>query len=84
MIDKIRSLANAIAPIADFFLATPVLLAVLILKLVRRLGIWRMPISKAIFDLTGIYPIRDHYYEPLFNHKKHLVHPLRLERSLPG
>jgi hypothetical protein len=54
------------------------------MKLVRRLGVWRMPISKAIFNGVGIYPIRDHYYEPMYNHKKYLQHSLRDARRLPG
>jgi hypothetical protein len=84
MHDKLRTMANIISPLIDIIISIPVLMAAVILKLVRRLGIWRMPISKAIFNSTGIYPIREHYYEPLFNHKKHLVHSLRLQRSLPG
>jgi hypothetical protein len=81
---KTRIAAKFITPLLDIFLAIPLFVATLIMKLVRRLGIWRMPISKSIFNFLGVYPIRDHYYEPLFNHKKHLVNSLRLERSLPG
>lgn len=84
MLIKLRIAINLIAPIVDIILSIPVFIAASILKLVRRLGIWRMPISKAIFNFIGIYPIRDHYYEPSFNHKKNLVHSLRLERNLPG
>ena len=84
MLKKLRIAVNLFAPIVDILLAIPVFVAASILKFVRRLGIWRMPISKAIFNFIGIYPIRDHYYEPSFNHKKHLIHSLRLERNLPG
>ena len=84
MLKKLRIAVNLTAPIADILLAIPIFAAASLLKFVRRLGIWRMPISKAIFNFIGIYPIRDHYYEPSFNHKKHLVHSLRLERNLPG
>lgn len=84
MLKKLRIAVNLFAPIADIFLSIPVFVAASILKFVRRLGIWRMPISKVIFNFIGIYPIRDHYYEPSFNHKKYLVHSLRLERNLPG
>ena len=31
----------------------------------------------------GLYPITDHYYEPLFDHRK-LRHPLSDDRHLPG
>jgi len=79
-----RVLADLIAPIADLILAPLVLVATLLMKIVRRLGIWRMPASRAIFNLIGIYPIRDHYYEPMYNYRKYLRHSLRDERSLPG
>lgn len=49
----------------------------------RRVGVQRMGISKQIFFLLGIYPLRDHYYEPLFN-PKHLRLPLDRDRNLPG
>ena len=26
-----------------------------------------LPINKAIFDKVGIFPVRDHYYQPLVN-----------------
>lgn len=35
------------------------LLSALIMKLIRRLGIWRALISRAVFNRIGIYPIRD-------------------------
>ena len=41
------------------------------------------PLSKKIFLRVGVYPIRDHYYEPMFN-TRHLKHSLRLDRNLPG
>ncbi len=41
------------------------------------------PATKKIFLKTGVYPILDHYYEPLFN-TKHLKKALNQERVLPG
>lgn len=41
------------------------------------------PISKKIFLKVGIFPIQDHYYEPMFN-PKHLRKSLREDRFLPG
>ena len=43
----------------------------------------RMPVSKWIFKKVGVFPITDHYYEPLFN-DKHLKLPLEADRNLPG
>jgi predicted O-methyltransferase YrrM len=59
----------------------------LTLKLFRRInpsvGGKQLPRSKKCLLNVGIYPIRDHYYEPMFN-PKHLRKPLSDERLLPG
>src|SRR5439155_17864570 len=39
--------------------------------------------SKAIFNSLGVFPILDHYFEPLFNPRR-LRHSLREDRNLPG
>ena len=79
-----RFAADWMVPVADLMLAPLVLVAALLMKIVRRFGIWRMPVSKAIFNRVGVYPIRDHYYEPMFNYPAHLIRSLREERQLPG
>lgn len=79
-----RIVADLVVPAADLILAPLVFLSAVLMKLVRRLGIWRMPVAKGIFNRVGVYPIRDHYYEPMYNYRKHLKHPLRDERNLPG
>ncbi len=53
------------------------------LKLIRRVGVQRMPVARAILRGVGVSPIRDHYYEPLF-HPRHLRKPLAAVRDLPG
>lgn len=42
-----------------------------------------MPILTKTLRAIGIFPIRDHYYEPLFN-DAHLKKPLNERRPLPG
>ena len=79
-----RCAANFAVPVMDWVLAPLVYVAAALMKVVRRLGIWRMPVSKAIFNRVGIFPIRDHYYEPMFNYSGHLFRSLREERYLPG
>ncbi|ADE13109.1 class I SAM-dependent methyltransferase [Sideroxydans lithotrophicus] len=79
-----RFVADVGVPIADLILAPLVAMAAILMKLVRRLGIWRMPVARRIFNRIGVYPIRDHYYEPMYNYKKYLQHSLRDERNLPG
>ena len=41
------------------------------------------PLFKKVFLWIGVYPIIDHYYEPLFN-TKYLRKSLRIDRNLPG
>lgn len=72
-----------LAPLFDIFASPMVLVSSLIMLLVRRTNIQRMPISKRIFLRVGIFPIRDHYHEPLFN-PAHLKNSLREDRDLKG
>jgi predicted O-methyltransferase YrrM len=48
-----------------------------------RVGPARLPASTESLRRMGIYPIRDHYYQPLFN-DAHLTQPLSAVRELPG
>jgi predicted O-methyltransferase YrrM len=70
-------------PILDFLLSPFILASALLFKLISRLGMRKLFFSKNIFNAIGIYPVRDHYYEPLIN-AKHLIKPLSQERVLPG
>ncbi|MFC7673173.1 class I SAM-dependent methyltransferase [Mycolicibacterium sp. GCM10028919] len=65
-------------------LAVPFAFLASILALaIRRAGINRMPYTSRVFRRIGVYPIRDHYYEPLFN-TAHLTRSLDQDRDLPG
>lgn len=74
---------RTVIPLGDLVLAPFVLLAAALMKLVRRVGVYRMHISHAILRKVGVFPIRDHYYEPMF-HPRHLTRPLDAERKLPA
>jgi len=50
---------------------------------IKKLGMSRMAWSKKVFMKVGVFPVRDHYYEPFFN-PKHLRFSLRKDRELPG
>jgi Methyltransferase domain len=52
------------------------------LKFVKKMG--GDPISDKIFMKLGLFPILDHYYQPLINPKKHLTKSLRDDRILKG
>jgi predicted O-methyltransferase YrrM len=79
----VKKFLLAILPIADVILAPLVFLAGCLLKGVRRAGVERMPLSKKALLQVGVFPIRNHYYEPLFD-PKGLTRPLDEDRLLPG
>jgi len=67
----------------DIILLPFVCVAAIILKVFCKGGRGRLPRSQKALIAVGIYPISDHYYEPLFN-PKHLHKPLSDERTLPA
>jgi len=69
--------------ILDILMLPFVWISARILKLLRSQGIANFPLSKRTLLNVGVFPISDHYYEPLFN-SKHLIKPLSEERKLPG
>jgi hypothetical protein len=74
---------RAIWPLVDFVLAPFVYPAALLFKAIRKSGIRRMPFCRRVFMHVGVFPIRNHYYEPLFDTSV-LKKPLDQERNLPG
>ncbi|MGH8616785.1 MAG: class I SAM-dependent methyltransferase [Burkholderiales bacterium] len=83
MRNLIRQLVPLCAPIADVMLAPLSMAAALLLRFVRRIGIRRLPMSRAGLRAVGVYPLVDHYYEPLF-HPRHLRIALSEQRALPA
>jgi len=77
----VRKLVEFLAPLIDIAVLPIAFLAGLALKFVRRLGIGRLPRTRALFRALGVYPIRSHYYEPLFETNK-LLRPLEEDRKL--
>lgn len=78
-----RQVLKAIVPIMDLCVAPFVLIAAFLLKVLRRAGVERFPISRRCLSAVGVFPIVDHYYEPLINFDL-LIHPLEQARNLPG
>lgn len=70
-------------PLIDLLLVPFAAAASVVMQLIRRGGVERLPKTLQVFRRTGIYPIRDHYYEPLFD-PSHLRKPLSDDRELPG
>jgi hypothetical protein len=67
----------------DLLLAAPVALAALMLRKIRRMGIERLPLCRRVLLALGVFPVRRHYHEPLFDGRD-LAGPLDRPRRLPG
>jgi hypothetical protein len=68
-------------PLVDLAMLPAVCLFAPVMRLFRRLNARRLPASSALFQFFGVWPVRRHYYEPLF-HNGDLKRPLNEERSL--
>jgi hypothetical protein len=70
-------------PAVDIILSPLVYCCALLLKFVRRVGVKRLPYSKAMLLHAGCFPVRDHYYEPSFRNAP-IRDLLSTPRDLPG
>lgn len=75
-------LKNLEGPI-DFLFSILVIPAAYLLMRYRRAGSSRLPQTTSRLKALGVFPVRNHYYEPLFDDKL-LSHPLQEDRHLPG
>ena len=80
---SLKRLFLAVRPAVDIVLAVILIPASFLMWLYRRIGSRRLPIATRVLRKIGVFPIRDHYYEPLFD-DRHLSKPLNQPRSLPG
>src|ERR1700735_4228017 len=80
---ELRKLLTPLFRILDILLSPFTLLASLLLLFIRKMRVANMPVSKSIFKKIGVFPILNHYYEPLFDDTL-LKLPLDGERVLPG
>ena len=67
----------------DRFLFPFVYPAAICFKMIRAAGIHLFPLCKKALFHVGVFPIIDHYYEPLFD-TQHIKRPLSEDRVLPG
>lgn len=79
----IRKTIKKLIPLGDIFLTPFVFLCGVFLKFIRLCGVHRLPLSKRVLMKVGVFPVREHYYEPMFNYSK-LRKSLREDRQLPG
>jgi hypothetical protein len=76
-------IARAVLPLIDLALVPIAITASLMMRLMRQIPVRRLPRTLETFRKLGVFPIVDHYYEPLFN-PAHLSYPLSLDRDLAG
>lgn len=79
----LKAFAPFLKPVVDVVLSPLTFLGSAYFFLLKRFGLKQLRISRYIFNKVGMFPIVDHYYEPLFN-PRHLSRPLDEDRSLPG
>ncbi len=58
-----------ILPVADITLMPLVYPAAWLLKNIRKAGVHRLPLCKRVLMNVGVFPIRNHYYEPQFDNR---------------
>jgi hypothetical protein len=78
-----KKLTSRILRIADVLLVPFVYPAAWLLKNIRRAGVHRLPNCKTALLKIGVFPIRNHYFEPQFDHQK-TRQPFSTDRNLPG
>ncbi|MDH5542737.1 MAG: class I SAM-dependent methyltransferase [Nitrospinota bacterium] len=78
-----KQMMMAMIPIFDVALYLLIYPAAILLKIVRRIGVQRLPFCKKALLHVGVFPIRNHFYEPLFDHRQ-LKNSLFQDRELPG
>ena len=67
---KIIKTISLVAPFFDFLLAPLTFFAALWFRIAKFWGLRKLPITRSIFLTTGMAPVVDHYYEPLFDYRK--------------
>lgn len=79
----LKKILIKILPLVDYFLLLPLLIGIPFFYFFSRLGGRRLPLSRKLLKKLGIYPIRNHYYQPLFDDSQ-LKKSLNLTRELPA
>ena len=69
--------------VLDILMVPMVLISALMLREMRRAGVYKFKYSKKILIKIGVFPINKHYYEPQIDYQS-LDYEANKERSLPG
>ena len=78
-----RAFIKALLPVFDVLLTPFLIPAAILMRILRRVGVERMPICRKVLSAVGVFPVADQYYEPLTNFSL-LTRPLDEPRNLPG
>lgn len=70
-------------PLIDYLLSIPVWISAWLLKTIRRIGVHRLPVCRRLLVRVGVFPIRNHYFEPRFDYRNKRQ-SLDEDRVLPG
>ena len=79
----LKALAKQFSGPIDLVLSVLIVPIAYLLMAYRRLGAAKLPKSTGRLKRIGIFPLRNHYYEPLFDDRL-LLEPLDNPRYLPG
>lgn len=78
-----RLASRMTTPLLDLLMLPLLLPSALVMKTVRRMGLQRMTMCRALLVYLGVLPIKRHYYEPYLDQSL-LRRPLSEPRALPG
>ena len=83
-----NSIKKPLFRIFDLFSAPFVFVCLPLLKIIRKYGVDNFPINLRSFLYIGVFPVRDHYYEPQISYSKDFdakkVRKLKIDFNLPG
>lgn len=81
--NAVKKILKSLTPLIDIVCVLFVYPSALLLKAIRRVGVQRMRYCKKALLDVGVFPIRNHYYEPQFDYRK-IDFDSSVERNLPG
>jgi len=82
-VKKIILKSNLLNKIIDYLIAIFIIPSSIVLLVYRKIGSARMSKSTKVLKKIGVFPIRDHYYEPQFKYDKQST-DFSADRYLPG
>lgn len=83
MRNVVRQIMVGLSPIIDILFALAVIPAAWVMLGFRRFGARRLPVCRQLLRRIGVFPIRNHYYEPFFT-ASHTNNESAKERTVPG